>query len=138
MMSDKIEDINRELLENENRWKELASKQQEILRNRHNELYSAHYNDPLDEDGYPTEGALELISNWHYDDADGWFEFIESIWHLASWGWSKGESEYHISTAGWSGNEEIISAMQRNSILWGYTWYSSRRGGHYIFKVDSE
>ena len=26
-----------------------------------------------DEDGYPTELALEAIQKWHWDDPEGWF-----------------------------------------------------------------
>ena len=84
--------------------------------------------DLLDDDGYPTDGALEIIEKWHWDDIKGWFKFIENLWYLRSWGWGEGEEpddfnkdkivyRYHISTAGWSGNESIIHAMQQN-MLW--------------------
>ena len=101
----------------------------------------------LDEDGYPTEQALKCIENWPSTDPRGWFKFIESIWYLRSWGWgevrkadldSPDKIEYHISTAGWSGNEDIIRAMQENTILWSDAWVESRRGGHYIFEVIDE
>lgn len=103
--------------------------------------------DLLDEDGYPTEAALEIVELWHWSDTKGWFEFIKSIWHLASWGWSEGLEppegwnqdkhtyQYHISTAGWSGNESIIRAMQANEMMWHLNWVQSRRGGHYIFEL---
>ena len=102
-------------------------------------------NDLLDDDGYPTEAALEIIKLWHWADAAGWFEFINSIWYLRSWGWHEGLEpdewdkdkkvyRYNISTAGWSGNESIISAMKENNMLWAITWVQSRRGGHYIFE----
>ena len=101
--------------------------------------------DLLDEHGYPTDGALEIVEKWHWDDIKGWFDFINSIWYLKSWGWSEGEEDheyekdkkvyrYHISTAGWSGNESVIHAMQQADMLWGLTWVQSRRGGHYIFE----
>jgi hypothetical protein len=101
--------------------------------------------DFLDEDGYPTDAALEIIELWHCDDISGWFEFVKSIWHLSSWGWREREvphswkkdqqvKEYCISTAGWSGNESIIAAMQKNHMMWRLTWVQSRRGGHYIFE----
>jgi hypothetical protein len=106
-------------------------------------------NEYLDEDGYPTEEALDKIEKWHYNDPRGWFKFIENIWHLRSWGWTEGyfkenesdpsdKYQYHISTAGWSGNEDIIRAMQVNNILWSDAWVESRRGGHYIFEVEDE
>jgi len=99
----------------------------------------------LDDDGYPTDEALEIIEIWHYNDAKGWFDFIHSIWHLASWGWKEGEAIdeitnekvwcYYVSTAGWSGNESIIHAMQKNDWMWHLNWVQSRRGGHYIFEL---
>ena len=99
----------------------------------------------LDEDGYPTDEALEAIQLWHWDDARGWFNFIHSIWHLKSWVWHEGEAideitnekawHYDISTAGWSGNESIIRAMQKNDWMWHLNWVQSRRGGHYIFEL---
>lgn len=103
--------------------------------------------DMLDEDGYPTEAALEVVRIWHWSDPKGWFEFIKSIWHLASWGWDEGEEpggwwnsekkvyQYHISTAGWSGNESIIREMEKNDFMWHLNWVQSRRGGHYIFEL---
>jgi hypothetical protein len=99
----------------------------------------------LDEDGYPTDVALEIIRIWDTADTKGWFEFIKSIWYYASWGWSEGEEQhelfdkvvyrYYISTAGWSGNESIIRAMQQNDWMWHMNWVQSRRGGHYIFEI---
>lgn len=100
----------------------------------------------LDEDGYPTEDALELIEKWHFNDAKGWFNFIHNIWYMPGWGWGEGEDKhdfykdrkvyrYDVSTAGWSGNESIIRAMERNSMMWHLNWVQSRRGGHYIFEL---
>jgi hypothetical protein len=107
--------------------------------------------DFIDEDGYPTEQALEVVEKWHWDDISGWFKFINSIWHLSDWCW-KEEDELHewsanlkhykdrivhrhyVSTGGWSGNESIIGAMQRNDMMWHLNWVQSRRGGHYIFE----
>jgi len=107
--------------------------------------------DFLDEDGYPTEHALEVIEKWHWNDAKGWFKFIKGIWYLHSWGWKEIDEphewsqadqykdkivhRYYISTAGWSGNESIIRAMQNNSMMWHLNWVESRRGGHYIFEL---
>ncbi len=107
--------------------------------------------DFLDEDGYPTEHALEVIEKWHWDDAKGWFKFIGGIWYFHSWGWKEIDEphewnkldqykdkivhRYYISTAGWSGNESIIRAMQNNSMMWYLNWVQSRRGGHYIFEL---
>jgi hypothetical protein len=100
----------------------------------------------LDEEGYPTEDALYCIENWNFDNAQGWFSFIKSIWCFSDWGWQeyyephnwRKDTEvfrYDISTGGWSGNESIIRSMKKNDLLWHTTWFSSRRGGHYIFEV---
>lgn len=101
--------------------------------------------DMLDDTGYPTDAALKIVELWHWNDSSGWFKFIKSIWHLASWGWVEGEYDhdwdvnekiyrYTISTAGWSGNESIVGAMESNNMMWYTTWVQSRRGGHYIFE----
>ena len=103
----------------------------------------------LDDDGYPTTEALEIIELWPYNDETGWFTFIKPLWHLSDWGWevlrqphpNRPEvvfDRYYLSTAGWSGNEEIIRAMMANNMLWSFTWVSSRRGGHYQFEVELE
>lgn len=102
----------------------------------------------LDDDGYPTWTALEIIKLWHWSDKKGWFEFIKSIWWSRDWGWTEGyglddhiknkKHTYNISTGGWSGNESIIEAMQENTMMWHFTWVQSRRGGHYIFERGIE
>jgi hypothetical protein len=103
----------------------------------------------LDEDGYPTLAAETIVKLWPWEDKKGWFLFIESIWHLRSWGWHEGDyshdiykdkmvRRYDISTAGWSGNEGLIAVMQENDMMWHTTWVQSRRGGHYIFEVEQD
>jgi hypothetical protein len=110
---------------------------------------------------YPTEEQLEQIRLWPFDtDYLGLMKFIKSIWEYAEWGWldspsccfhkplqacdcdchPNGPTEivFEISTGGWSGNEEIISAMQKNRMFWSLCWVSSRRGGHYVFEVFNQ
>ena len=93
----------------------------------------------LDDDGYPTNAALDIIRLWHWSDTKGWFEFVKSVWYSPSWGWSEGLEphdylknkevyRYNISTGGWSGNESIIAAMTENDMLWSLTWVQSRKG----------
>jgi len=105
----------------------------------------------VNDDGYPTDDALEIIKLWHWDDARGWFKFIESLWAYHDWGWKEKDEphewedhkqykdkivhRYYISTAGWSGNESIIRPMQDNDFMWYLNWVQSRRGGHYIFEL---
>lgn len=104
-------------------------------------------NDALDEDGYPTDEALDLIENWSMMDSKGLFEFIKSIWWAPDYGWCEKDEphewkentvvhRYYISTGGWSGNESIIRAMENNKhFFWTLNWVQSRRGGHYIFEL---
>ena len=98
------------------------------------------HNEMLDDDGYPTDAALDVIRLWHWNDIKGWFKFIESIWskqygRWSEYGWSGSEFEtaIDVATGGWSGNESIICAMKNNSLMWTLNWYQSTRGGHYIF-----
>jgi len=90
-------------------------------------------------DGYPTEEELEKIRVWDYMDMPTLFEYIESLWTYDDPYFRKERLKdgyvYHISTAGWSGNEDIISALSCNLMVWSLTWQSSRRGGHYEFIV---
>lgn len=99
----------------------------------------------LDEDGYPTQLALEKIANWH-DSPDELLEFTKNIWWMKSMLWHEKEKPHHwkqdkmlrvfsVSTGGWSGNEDIIRAMQKSD-LWSWIWYQSRRGGHYVFEIE--
>lgn len=109
----------------------------------------AQEGDDLDDDGYPTQLALDKIAAWHWSDSQGWLTFVESLWHLPTWGWSEADvphewaenrtvHRYSVSTAGWSGNEDVIQAMQKNCMLWQEVWAQSRRGGHYIFERETE
>lgn len=115
---------------------------------RHRAIFDLlEHNEMLDDQGYPTDAALDVISLWHSADAKGWFKFVKSIWHLSDWGWKETDEpderrsdntmvhRYYVSTAGWSGNESIIAAMQANKVMWFLTWVQSRRGGHYIFEL---
>lgn len=100
----------------------------------------------LDDDGvYPTDKALEDISNFSLKVKTGreFLDLIKPIWNYADAGYWHIETEqkgdymiyqYHLSTVGWSGNEDIIRALQKNVLFWHMYWYSSRRGGHYIFE----
>ncbi len=87
-------------------------------------------------DNYPEQEDLDEIKTWAPEK--GFHELLEvvkSIWWTPEWGFSRRGNRYDISTGGWSGNEEIIEAMQENFIFWSMCWVSTRRGGHYVFKV---
>jgi len=101
----------------------------------------------LDSDGYPTEAALLAVEKWDGADIYEWFALIQSIWKYSDNGYWDGRIEvddilnrkvhrFYLSTAGWSGNESIIDAMKNNHIMWMLSWYSSKRGGHYVFQLE--
>lgn len=101
---------------------------------------------------YPSDAALERIKAWDFNTPLEWFAYIKQAGNWwpdpEPWGWSEEDvfaddfdgkrRRFHISTGGWSGNEDILSAMEENFMLWGLTWQSSRRGGHYVFEVRLE
>jgi hypothetical protein len=103
----------------------------------------------LDEDGYPTNAAHEIIKLWSYDDAAGWMKFIKSIWYMSSWGWYEEEAKHKyrptvmvdrfvVSTVGWSGNEGLIRTMREHPWLWNQCFLSEQRGGHFMFEVEKD
>ena len=87
--------------------------------------------------GYPDESELRRIRKWHGDWTD-LLAFVETLWRYADTGyWVQHGNRYEVSTVGWSGNESIIAALEENLIFWTMCWWSSRRGGHYEFKVPT-
>ena len=91
---------------------------------------------------YPTDDDLQRVKDWPIpcttESAQAWFDFIKSVWWMPDWGWSQDGEVLSISTGGWSGNEDIIGAMMDNFIYWSLCWETSRRGGHYTFKLPSK
>ena len=87
-----------------------------------------------DMDGYPTVAELQVIEQWDPSDMDGLLSYIkENAWIYPDY-ISKKQDGWHVHTGGWSGHEEVIEAMEKNYVWWAFYWYSSKRGGHYIFK----
>jgi hypothetical protein len=103
--------------------------------------------DLLDDDGYPTEAALEAIKTWPITSLVTHAEMIALLEYVreafAGYGYfdvtdePKGKRTYHISTGGWSGNEDVIEAMAGNFLFWSQAWATSRKGGHYTFEVKA-
>ena len=101
--------------------------------------------DPIDDHGYPTEELLEFISSWPYQK--GFKDLMDIVYDYWSYDYpykfvdftkDGGYWVYEMSTGGWSGNEALIEALQGNHMFWLINWYSSRRGGHYVFKVRAD
>jgi hypothetical protein len=82
---------------------------------------------------YPPEEFLEQLQNAPYEDFHAIMASIKPHWEFSEWGWKQDGDIYYLSTGGWSGNEEIISALQQNTMFWLMYWMRESRGGHYIF-----
>lgn len=102
--------------------------------------------DPADDseemtaDGYPTEGLLNRIRNWHWEG--GGFErllqYLPSVWRYGPDYFKVPQyptGVYIVRTGGWSGNEDIIMALQQNHLFWSLCWKESSVGGYYTFRV---
>ena len=93
----------------------------------------------MSDNTYPSDESLKLIREWPRDNFLGLMDFVRDIWNYPEWGFmitqEIDERVFELHTGGWSGNEEILSALQENTMFWAMSWESSRRGGHYILKV---
>ena len=99
----------------------------------------------IDDQGYPTDAALERIRKWPMPDLKELMAFLKSIWWHADWGWEEVDDIvndlgkqvhlYRIHTGGWSGNEDLIGAFEENYMCWTMLFYTHRRGGHYEFYI---
>jgi len=84
---------------------------------------------------YPEEYELEKITQWKVTDVASFhllMGYIETLWHWESM-FKFDNKVYTLITGGWSGNEDIIRAMQENTMFWLMYWESSKRGGRYTF-----
>lgn len=85
--------------------------------------------------GYPSVDTKRAIKKWDFRDASGWLQYIREAWdHRRGEIWEE-NGRLYMTTGGWSGNEEIISAMSENLVLWGMFWESSHRGGLDVFNA---
>lgn len=90
---------------------------------------------------YPDSSDITAIENWkppsEWSGTAPWLpllELVEDAWNkdMGAVRPEPGGGTAFI-TGGWSGNEEIICALQINSIAWCMLWLSSHRGGKYVF-----
>lgn len=89
----------------------------------------------FDADGYPTEETLQAIRDWKGEGGfAALFAFIREAWYYPDY-WTTEGMEHHASTGGWSGNEDLIGALQANCVAWSLCWWSSQRGGRYVFRI---
>lgn len=102
----------------------------------------------LDDEGYPTQEALDYIKNWSiqwdspcvgpYYGLGKYLELINyvlSIWTYDGIKFEDGLLELH--TYGWSGNEEIITELKKTD-LWMMKLRASQTGGHYYFQLEDK
>jgi hypothetical protein len=106
----------------------------------------------LDEDGYPTEPALNYIKNWSFDFIHGEFitgayfhdetllenliTYLQAIWYYSD-AVVYEDGLLELYTGGWSGNEEVISVL-KHTTLWTMKHKISQAGGHYYFRIDGD
>lgn len=107
-------------------------------------------NEPtFDADGYPSEETLERIATWPietFTDFEAVMDFAgqawsypdrwkkERDWHDPDWPSGNPELRYLFSTGGWSGNESIVAAIERNTMVRVVGAWSWQRGGHYEYR----
>lgn len=106
----------------------------------------------MDDEGYPTQEALDYIKNWGYgfvddkfllgkyhkfDRIDELIEYLTCIWWYPDDGICYEDGLLEIHTLGWSGNEDIIHVL-KNTTLWAFKFKASLAGGHYYFRVDGK
>lgn len=104
--------------------------------------------DYLDEDGYPTEDALNHIKEFPVTgSAKELLDFVRSLWNWDNMAgieerphpFKDGEVEHIMwfSTGGWSGNEDLIRALKSN-FLGQMLWVKSERGGHHEYSYEEQ
>lgn len=96
--------------------------------------------DLLDDDGYPTEEALNAITQWDITNNEEVFElweFCRLLWSYPDrWDCYREEDDdygewFAFSTGGWSCNESVVVALEENIMYNAILWRSSSKGGHY-------
>ena len=91
----------------------------------------------LDSDDYPTDKTLKSIRDW--PETKSWEELMEQISFLFDpYGrcqYNESRKIWEVATGGWSGCEDIIGALEENSMFWLFCWVSSKRGGYFEFET---
>lgn len=89
----------------------------------------------LDENGYPHERCLSAIVEWPIGDDPGFWDHVADCWNTdyGSIELDAARAEIRFVTGGWSGNEDVIGAIEENSIAYSRYWFRSERGGVHVF-----
>lgn len=91
----------------------------------------------LDDDGYPSEYALEVMSSF----VGSPHQLVDLIRHLWHWDYVRvrppwnGVIEVQLVTGGWSGNESVVTALEDTMFHFRW-WDSSHRGGLHVYKIN--
>ena len=102
----------------------------------------------FDSGGYPTQETLDEIAQWPIERGyRKLLEFASRAFHshyhlgyldpgrsiLPAYWQEEDEETWVAATGGWSGNEDVISALHRNTGFWLSCWRVSVAGGYYEF-----
>ena len=103
----------------------------------------------MPENGYPTKAEIRRLRTFKgtWREYMAYLQSIGEYWsgNPASWGWTeydttsavpspRKEHVYEISTGHWSGNEDLMGVVERDFLHFMF-WESSRRGGHYEYRI---
>ena len=83
---------------------------------------------------YPTDEQLYKIENWPLENMIGLAKYVVDVWNV-DYGMVdllRETGTMTLITGGWSGNEEILSALEKN-MFWSLFWKASYRGGRVEF-----
>lgn len=88
----------------------------------------------MDAEGYPEDEELESIKGLGFDFKEG-CETMLSFFEATGYGSGAllADGSFELHTGGWSGCEDMISSAME-SMWWPRYWYSTTRGGHFLFK----
>ncbi len=97
-------------------------------------------NEPsFDRCGYPTRETLQAIEDWPFEKLSDLLPFLKDAWRYPECvreGQRSGIKVIELVTGGWSGNESLISALNRNFLIWSLCWVCSYRGGLHAFDFE--
>jgi hypothetical protein len=88
---------------------------------------------------YPSESTLKVIREWDLltYGVDGLLELVRNTWKYESYFRLKGKRvrKLELHTGGWSGNEDILVALEKNTLFFTLYWDKEVRGGHFYFTI---
>lgn len=94
------------------------------------------------EERYPTEEDLKFIREFDIIENPiiDLIEYLRAIWWMPDWGFKiseiAGVKLLELHTGGWSGNEDIMQALNENTMFWDTCYNSSETGGHFLFEIE--